>query len=210
MADGVLSHRQIVRELVQLCRQKASGTIFIGSSARLIIDQGEICWAAHGDLRGNAALESIREIDTSQVSLNPKLKMVMGKQDLPPTRDILEMIDSWDGATVEQDEPVKVEATSSDVSTSNKTGVDNPSVQKPTDVDSPFTREQVLSVLEPESTEYLGPIAKVVCTGYLESLPTQLSRDQVRDVIEAIAGDIGDERQAATFKKSVIKALKVN
>ena len=210
MTDGVLSHRQIVRELVKLCRQKASGTIFIGSSARLIMDQGEICWAAHGDLRGNAALESIREIDTSQVSLNPALKMIMAKQDLPPTRDILEMINSWTGPTVEQEEPAVTEVVSPDVSTEGETGVDSPSTQEPAAIDTPFIREQVLSVLEPEALEYLGPIAKVVCAGYLESMPAQLSQDQVFDVIEAVAGDIGDERKAASFRKSVNKALKIN
>ena len=204
MVDGsILHHRQLIRGLLKLCKERASGTVFFnldnGESARLVLNHGEICWVAFRDLRGEPAIDDIREIDSARLNFNPLLKLAIGEQKLPSTREILKRFTSGgDETTPDHDVPIVTDVVSPGPSVVDAGG------------DRPFHQEQVRRVLENESMEYLGPMAKVLCGDYLKPMPTQLSHAQVRQLIGALVQDIHDERKGQRFMQQVKKVLNIH
>jgi hypothetical protein len=57
--------------------------------------------------------------------------------------------------------------------------------------------------------EYLGPIAKVLCSDYLKNMPPQLTLGQVRQLISTLKQDINDERKGRQFMMGAERALKI-
>jgi hypothetical protein len=209
MVDGsILHHRQLIRRLLKLCKERASGTVFFnldnGESARLVLNRGEICWVAFRDLRGEPAIDDIREIDSARLNFNPLLKLAIGEQKLPSTREILKRFTSrGDDAVPDHDVPDHDVPIVTDVVSPGPSAVDAGG-------DRPFQLEQVRLVLENESMEYLGPMAKVLCGDYLKPMPTQLSHTQVRQLIGALVQDIHDERKGQRFMQRVKKVLNIH
>jgi hypothetical protein len=209
MVDGgILRYRQLIRGLVKLCKERASGTVFFnldnGESARLVLNRGEICWVAFGNLRGEPAIDSIHTIDTGRLYFNPNLKLSIGEQKLPSTRQILKRFTSRsDALAPDQDEPDRDVPIVTDVVSAGPSAVDAGG-------DRPFQLERVRLALENESMEYLGPMAKVLCHDYLKPMPTQLSHTQVRQLISALVQDIHDERKGERFIERVKKALNIH
>lgn len=200
---GILSQRQLIRSLVKLCKERASGTLFFnlntGVSARLVLNRGSIRWVAYSDLRGLAAIDAIREIETARMSFNPNLKLVIGEQDLPSTSEIITQLDNKRRSDPTEQEEIPLITEAVPIS---------PPLMEAT-ADRPFELERVRSVLEQESMEYLGPMARVLCADYLKSMPSYLSHAQVRQVIGALAQDINNERKGQDFAARVKRILNI-
>ena len=203
VSESIMNHRQLIRGLIKLCRDKASGTVFLniedGNSARLVLNQGVIRWAAFKDLRGVPAIDAISEIGAARLKFNPVLKLSIGEQQLPSTPEVLKRLNSH--ASVEQGEDEEV-PTITDV-VSSKPPLD-------TGGDRPFKLNQVRGVLEQESMEYLGPMARLICGDYLKSLPADLSLLQVRQVMNALLQDINDEQKGQRFMERVRRGLGIH
>jgi hypothetical protein len=200
---GILSQRQLIRSLVKLCKERASGTLFFnlntGVSARLVLNRGSIRWVAYSDLRGQPAIDAIKEIEAARMSFNPNLKLVIGEQALPSTSEIIAQLDYKKRSdSSEQAIPV----------VSDEISINPPSME-PT-VDRPFELERVRSVLEQESMEFLGPMARVLCADYLKSMPSHLSHVQVRQLIGALTQDINNERKGQDFAARVKRILNLH
>jgi hypothetical protein len=200
--NGSLNHRQLIDELVRHCREGVSGTIFFnlhsGESARLVLNRGNICWAAYQQLRGIEAIEAISEITDARFNFNPLLKLAIGEQQLPPTIKILRRLYKHNNTLKPEDDPPVV----TDV-------VSPPYPQIEIDGERHFSRDQVHSALEQEVMEYLGPIAKVLCSDYLKNMPPQLTLGQVRQLISTLKQDINDERKGRQFMMGAERALKI-
>jgi hypothetical protein len=225
MVNGsVLNHRQLIRGLVKKCKEKESGTLFFnlkdGRSARLVLNHGAICWIAFGDLRGTAAIEAIREIDAARMSFNTLLKLSIGKQDLPSTQEIVNQLKKpMNGQEVSDHVDVAVPTVTDVISmqghgngaysepdTDPDTGSNSHIEQA---VDSLFSQDHVHVILERESLEYLGPMAKVLCADYMKSMPHHLKQAQIRQLIAAVAHDIDDEHKGMLFKERVKRSLNI-
>jgi hypothetical protein len=200
LENKTMNHQQLIDEVVRHCSEMQSGTIFLtlptGESARIVLNEGGICWIAFEQLRGEEAIEAFSQINEARFSFNPLLKLVIGKQQLPPTPQVINRLYKQikDPAS-QQGVPVLTEVISR---------------QNTQDADSdnrPFSLEQVRSVLENEAVEYLGPMAKLLCADYLKSMPPQLSHGQVRQLISALKRDIRDERKGLLFMERVTRAL---
>jgi hypothetical protein len=201
--NGVMDHKQLIDELVKHCKAKVSGTIFFnlksGQSARLVLNQGVIHWIAYERLRGKVAIESICEIDQARFNFNPLLKLVIGEQELPPTADILKRLYKHNNKPkTPHDSSLKQEWNSLLNTQVNLSG------------ERHYDQNQVRSILEKEALEYLGPMAKVLCKDYLKAMPSQLSLNQVRQLISSLTQDINNDRKGSLFLTRVKKALKIH
>lgn len=201
VSEGIMNHQQLIRGLIKLCRDKASGTLFLniddGSSARLVLNQGMICWVAFKDLRGEPAIDAISEIGAARMKFNPILKLAIGEQRLPSTPKVLKRLNRY--ADDEQE-----------VAVPTITDVVMPSPPADTGGDRPFRLDQVRGVLERESMEYLGPMARLLCGDYLKSLPANLTLVQVRHVMNALLQDIKDEQKGQRFLERVRRELGIH
>jgi len=202
-SEGILNHQQLIRGLVKLCRDKVSGTVFFnlddGRSARLVLHQGAISWVAFQELRGEAAIDAISEIDAARLNFNPVLKLAIGNQNLPSTPEVLKQLNSYVGSISEPPVPMVTEVVS-------------PTPQAAADVegDGPFLRDRVCLVLERESIEYLGPMAKLLCEEHMRTLPNQLTLVQVRQAINALSNDIQDGQKSRLFQERVAQELGIH
>ena len=201
---GILSQRQLLRSLVNLCKEKASGTLFFnldtGVSARLVLNQGSIRWIAYSDLRGEPAIDAIKQIEMARMSFNPNLKLVIGDQGLPATAEIIKRLDPGRSRSVSEAAiPVVTEAVSLE-----------PPVAAEAGVDRPFEMDNVRRVLEQESMEFLGPMARILCADYLKSMPSRLTHAQVRQLISSLMQDINNANKSQDFEARVKKALNIH
>ncbi len=201
VGEGIMNHQQLIRELIKLCRDKSSGTLFInvedGNSARLVLNQGEICWAAFKEMRGETAIDAISEIGAARMKFNPILKLAIGEQQLPSTPEVLKRLNSHTDNGADELVPTI-------------TDVVQPTPTVDAGGDRPFKMEKVRSVLERESMEYLGPMARLLCGDYLKSLPADLSLVQVRHVINSLVQDINDDEKGQRFMQRVRKELGIH
>jgi hypothetical protein len=194
---GILDHQKFIRALVTLCKDKSSGTVFYnldsGLSARLVLNHGEICWVAFGELRGEEAIKEIRSIQSGRMSFNPSLKLAIGKQSLPTTPDILRAIN-----TRNLNHGLDLGSTTSTLETSEViTG-------------KSYDKQEVCKVAEQQSLEFIGPMAKVLCAEYTKSMSARIGLNDVRKLINTIARDIDDTHKARLFKDNVKKILKID
>jgi hypothetical protein len=200
--NDTMNHRHLMEELVRHCKQKASGTIFFnlptGESARLVLHHGSIHWVAYEQQRGEEAIDSIRRIDSARFNFNPKLKLAIGEQQLPPTSNILKQLCKHNNkAAIEPDRPaVKKINLSADIQ-------DNTSGERF------FDQDKVRSVLEEEALEYLGPMARILCSDYMKSMPPQVSLVQVRLLMTSLKKDIKDEKKGQLFMQRVKAGLNI-
>jgi hypothetical protein len=195
-----LNQRQLLKELVKHCKGRASGTVFFnqesGESARMVLNQGEICWVAYQNLRGEAAIEAVAEIVTARFSFNPLLKLAIGQQKLPSTGTILKRLKANDvSQKAHQDVPTVTEVVSS------------ADTQESPGENRPFEQRQVQIILQNEAMEYLGPMASILCADYMKGKPSYLNHGEVRQLINAVMRDIDDERKGQLFMGQVKKAL---
>ncbi|MCG8488658.1 MAG: hypothetical protein MI756_14390 [Chromatiales bacterium] len=202
MVDGgILDHRQFIKSLVTLCRERSSGTVFYnlssGLSARIVLNRGEISWVAFGEYRGTEAIEEIRLIDNGRMSFNPSLKLTIGKQNLPTTPEILKMINTRGH---ERKSRAKVP---------NHKSPSSSSINSEPFSGKVFNKEEVCEIVVRESIEFIGPIAKIVCAEYMKSQPAQVSLSSVRQLIDTMVFDIDDEAKGRLFKDRVRALLKL-
>ncbi len=201
---GLMNYRQLIDELIKQCKARSSGTLFFnldnGQSARLVLNQGSICWVAFLQLRGEEALEAIREIGFARLNFNPLLKLAIGEQSLPSTSTILKRLYRNSHSSMREE--------TSDIPLVTEV-VKTPEVSVESGGDNPFSLDKVRQALEYEALEYLGPMARIICADYLKSMPSQLSHAQVRHLITMLMQDINDEIKGASFMRRVNNALNI-
>ncbi len=199
---GKLDHRQFIKALVTLCRERSSGTVFYnlssGLSARIVMNRGEISWVAFGEYRGAEAIEEIRLIDNGRMSFNPSLKLTIGTQNLPTTPEILKMINTRGHERKSRATPP-----------THKSASSSPTHGAPFS-GKVFNKDEVCEIVVRESIEFIGPIAKIVCAEYMKSQPTQIGLSSVRRLIDTMALDIDDEAKGRLFKDRVRALLKLD
>ncbi|MEJ2453639.1 MAG: hypothetical protein P8103_05725 [Candidatus Thiodiazotropha sp.] len=163
----------------------------------MVLNKGAICWIAYGDLRGEAALDSIPSYMHARFNFNPLLKLAIGEQQLPSTSSILKRLYKQlkeDGSEQDQGIPTVSEVVSPAQDCAQGDG---------------YEQDLVRAVLEREALEYLGPMAKLLCDDYLKSMPTRISQAQVHKLIAALAQDINDEHKGQLFKARVQTVMSI-
>ena len=188
-SDGsvLLPHDAIIDALQSFCGAKRSGIMFIITAdnhvAQFILRSGEIVGLSHRLLRGPDALPAMRTFAAGRYRFveEPVDRTDRG---LPPTLDLLALLIPEDS-----------------------TPANPPQSTSPT----PSTKqalESLRSVIEPELTEFLGPMAEVICQEHLAHVTALSSPQQLSHLVEAIAKEIGDPTKEAHFKERVLSRTK--
>jgi len=188
-SDGsvLLPHAGIIDALQSLCDAKRSGIMFIITSdnhvAQFILRSGEIVGLSHRLLRGLDALPSMRTFAAGRYRFveEPVDRTDRG---LPPTLDLLALLIPEHSAPTEP--PQSTSPT--------------PSMRQ--------ALESIRSVIEPELTEFLGPMAEVICQEHLAHVTALSSPQHVTRLVEAIAKEIGDPTKEAHFKERVLSSIR--
>ena len=187
-SDGsvLLPHDAIIDALQSLCGAKRSGIMFIITAdnhvAQFILRSGEIVGLNHRLLRGLDALHSMRTFAAGRYRF---VEEPVDRADpgLPPTLDLLALL------IPEHPAPAEPPRSTSPI------------------VSMTPALESVRSLIEPELTEFLGPMAEVICQEHLSRVTTLNSPHHVTRLVEAIAKEIGDPTKEAHFKERVLSNI---
>ena len=189
----MLSYFQIISELQALCKARQSGTLFIktqdNKSARFSLEEGDIVGCCYRQSKGYDALPQILAIESGTVSFNDHGPLGTEHPVLPKTAELLAMLTQKD---VSRSLPSSgVRGLSS--STSAKSG----SLNSKNDV--------IFSEMSVILTEYVGPMASVLFSGYANEKDKIMS-DVVdfEQMIDDIAGQIGNPKESEEFKTRIL------
>lgn len=183
-----LDNKELINEIINLCRQHASGTVFIATAenkqARIVLIEGEIVCASMHRLDGIEVIRMLASLPSGIFGFNPDLQLVTRKQSLPDTESLIQILQSG-GAQSNQ-----VQVANSD-----------------TEAALLPARSKIMEVLVQESTEFLGPMATVICQDYLQKLTESINPSNIQQVIRQLEQDINDTDKAQKFRAAVMMRL---
>ena len=183
-----LENRELVKKIISLCQQRASGTVFIVTEdnhlARIVLIKGEIVCASLQRLEGVAVIRALSNMASGAFGFNPELQVVTKKQALPDTASLLETLQSGD------------------IYLKQRAAVES----APLGAKLPSTPE-ILNVLVQESTEFLGPMASILCQEYIQDLTAPVSEGNIQHVIRQLERDINHPDKVDKFSTAVRKRL---
>lgn len=183
-----LENRDLVKRIISLCQQQASGTVFIVTEdnhlARVVLIQGKIVCASLQRMEGIKAIKALSNLASGAFGFNPDLQVVTRKQILPDTNSLLQILQSG----VVNQSPLQTDGSSQQVA------------QLPA---SP----EILHVMVQESTEYLGPMASILCQEYMQDLPDAINLSHIQQVIRLLERDINNPEKADKFNSAVRNRL---
>lgn len=68
--------------------------------------------------------------------------------------------------------------------------------------------ESIRALIEPELTEFLGPVAELICQEHLAHVAALISPQHFSRLVDAIAREIGDSTKEAQFKQRVLSRFR--
>src|SRR5215470_11213896 len=191
-------YTELMRELGALCAARRSGTMFIATadnqSARVGIRDGEIVSLVFRNRRGLEAIEHIRKIAGGRFSFSDTIVDRVASGDLPATADLLGLLAGRSPAP-----PVPKPA-------SPPSPASSPSPRTSSALSPQLAKVQ--AVIESELTEFVGPIAPLLCREHLARAAAAGPSLDVPALIESIARDIGDRAKADRFRQQALGRLR--
>ena len=195
-----MSYRQLMTELGALCAAKRTGTMFIATtdnhSARIGLRQGDIVSLVFRTQRGLEALDHIRKITAGCFSFSDAVVDKATHADLPYAADLLALL-------VGEESPLPPPASASPgaVAPRTPTAAATPPVEHPE-----LVRAQ--AVIESELTEFVGPIAPLLCREHIARTAAAGPPWDWRELVEAVAREIGDPAKEDRFKEQALARLR--
>jgi len=184
--DDTLSYDALIQEVRRLCLETRTGTIFIATSenhsVRIVIQRGAITHVIARGQAGMAALAPIKEISGGRLTYSEGAIDAGKPQSLPPTSELLAMLSGEDPTS-------SVGA----VTTALLTHL-----------------QQSRGIIEAELTEYLGPMAAMVCDEMVARIRQGKGPTTLAAAIDHLAGELSDPTKASRFKDGVRERLKQN
>lgn len=189
----MLSYFQIITELQGLCKAGQSGTLFIktqdNKSARFSLEEGEIVGCCYRQTKGYDALPQILAIESGTVSFNEHGPLGTEHPALPKTAELLSMLT--------QKEVSGMGASSAGLGSSSGTGFKSEALNSKNDV--------IFSEMKTILTEYVGPMATVLFSGYANEKDKIMSDVvEFEHMIDDIAAQIGNPKESDEFKTRIL------
>lgn len=181
MNQDYIPFSQIVVEIGRLCKQRATGTLFIATkankSAQIVLDKGEIVFIFFSSKRGEEALALMSTIRAGRYRFQEG-GVIPRRLPLPSTEAILKKLE---GGTVEE---------ASLPENRNMTQ----------DVAGLLSQEQK-HALESCLAECIGPMAAIICEDHLSAAKP------LEETVDALAAEIPSAGQAQKFRELVAARL---
>jgi hypothetical protein len=183
MTQEYIPFSEIVSEIAKLCKQKATGTLFVvtsdNRSAQMMLDKGEIVYIFFSSKRGEEALQLMSTIHHARYRFQEG-GVVARRMPLPATQAVIQSLING--------------SSESFAATSDK------QPQKASN-GSTLSAEQK-KVLETCLADCIGPMAAIICEDYFNSA------SDLQTVIEALSGEIPSAGQVQKFRTMVAEKLK--
>jgi len=200
MTDGLsyLDYGELMQELQRLCDEGRTGTMFITTthnhSIRFILHEGDITSCVYRVKRGFDALERIKSMEGGTYRFADDVFTTMDELSLPPTSEILSSLSR-------RAAPSQSAASSAAPAPAAKPrGRARPAAgQGMTDS---------IKIIEHELAMFLGPVASMYCEDYLEDEGPVSNADDLRNMVGAMADEIGDPSKETVFKEQALGKLK--
>ena len=190
-----MSYRHLMTELGALCAAKRTGTMFVATtdnhSARIGLRQGDIVSLVFRNQRGLEALDHIRKITAGRFSFSDAVVDKAPHADLPHTSDLLALL-------VGEESPLPPPASAAPRTPAPAAAqrVDNPQLAR------------ARAVIESELTEFVGPIAPLLCREHMARTAAAGPPWDWRELVEAVAREIGDRAKEDRFKQQALARLR--
>ena len=172
----------IVDEIGKLCKQKASGTLFIATkanrSAQMVLDKGEIVFVYFSSKRGEEALKLMTAIRAGRYRFQEG-GVIPRRMPLPKTDAILAALGRNAGQGLVGNQAEKATFASED---------------------NGLSQEQK-DVLEFCLAECIGPMAAIICEDHFSG------KGDIHGIVEALAAEIPSAGQAEKFRELVAAKL---
>ena len=174
-------------QLAELVAGRESGTLYLKNDLNHVgivgVRTGRIVSLVYGPKRGRPAIELIRQTRTGTVRLDRGV-LAFREHELPSTEEILDLLSPLHATLA----PVKRGG-------AGETGLASSGVA---------ANAQILCNL---LTEYLGPVAPLLCDETISAADGLSGSRQLDDVIESLAQEIEDPEEAREFRKRARLAL---
>lgn len=180
----LLSLPQIMGELKHLCDKGKTGTMFITSddnhSARFALQDGKVFTCAFSQKKGFDALPLIKKIKFAHCRFADGVFSHMDEIMLPGENTLFDILEGDAAAPASIDQAVELV---------------NPDMNK------------TLRMIEQQLSQYIGPIAEVVCEEYLEDIDDDITITDLGKMINSVSTEIDDVNQRAEFMQHISSKL---
>jgi hypothetical protein len=201
---AAVPYAELLSELGRLCAAKRTGTMFIATtdnqSARIGLRQGDIISLVFRTQRGLEAIDRIRKITAGRFTFSDTVVDRVASADLPATADLLSLLDA-NGAA-----PTIPAASASPPRPPDAA----PRLVAPPPPQAAASPELVKAqaVIEAELTEFVGPIAPLLCRGHITRAAAAGSPLDLPALVEAVAREIGDRAKEDRFTQQTLARLR--
>lgn len=202
MTQDNLPFSEILKQLEQLCKQKATGTLSLTTStnrsAQVAIDNGEVVFLFYSGKMGEAALAAMATIDSGRFRFQEN-SLPSRRMTLPATATILARLKS--GATATSGN-ARAPSPSSNTAAIGSGAAVTPAVSTaaPPRGSGGLTVEQK-QILERCLAEHIGPMAAIICEDQLRGALN------VEEALEALAAEVPTPAAAEQFRKMALARL---
>jgi hypothetical protein len=185
------SYKEIVWKLRHICDGGDTGTFSLATRenhyASISMKDGQIIGVTYRQSKGPAALENIRKVSAGRCTFAPGiLRNSEVDASLPSSKAIFEYLGIGE---------IKPAITARINGPASNT--------EPSENQNGAARQAI----ELEATEYLGPMAAIICEEHFARVGNLHDEENMWRVLEGIAGDVGDKAKGKEFKKGVITRL---
>ena len=198
-----ISFGELVKELSALCAARRTGTMFIATtdnqSARIGLREGAIVSVVFRTRRGLEAADHLRKITGGRFSLSETIVDRVGSDDLPPTSALLALL-AGEGSPLPPSQPAAAPPRAP------RPAPPLAAPATPAAVHAALSRAQ--STIEAELTEFVGPIASVLCREHIARAASVGPPFDWPALVGAIAREIGDRAKEERFKQQVLARLR--
>jgi hypothetical protein len=201
---AAVPYTELLRELSRLCAARRTGTMFIATtdnqSARIGLQQGDIISLVFRTQRGLEAIDRIRKITAGRFTFSDTVVDRVASADLPTTSDLLSLLAG-------NRAPPVVSATPAPPAPPPDAA---PRPGAPAQAQAAASPElvRVQGVIEAELTEFVGPIAPLLCRGHISKAAAAGSPLDLPALVEAVAREIGDRAKEDRFKQQALSRLR--
>ena len=201
---AAVPYAELLSELSRLCAARRTGTMFIATtdnqSARIGLQQGDIISLVFRTQRGLEAIDRIRKITAGRFTFSDTVVDRVASADLPTTSDLLSLLAG-------NRAPPVVSATPAPPAPPPHAA---PRPGAPAQAQAAASPElvRVQGVIEAELTEFVGPIAPLLCRGHISKAAAAGSPLDLPALVEAVAREIGDRAKEDRFKQQALSRLR--